>query len=393
MSTWAAAREEALERRAPELADAPVEARALLRLTADAPDVPTLSADEWRLVTALARGHRMQGLLHRAIVGGWSVPDDVATEVASDARATAQQALQRLSVLREFAIAAESRGIRWLPYKGPVLSLQAYGDPALRPTSDIDLHVAAAQRHAAEATLQSLGFAPTTDLGVPLHSRLHAHLGATPWVRADGTLVELHWRLCESGLPWSLMAEEMLTRASHVELAGLRVPVAAPDDVMLALLWHGARHSWEQIEWLAAVAALARRVTVDWDALTARAAMHGGARAVRLGQSLLSRWCDAAPPPPDASWLEPLRRLVAAQYVHGNSLFLNDRAAYRHYLRVLLERPADRAALTASQLLLPTAMEGQWVRLPAALWPLYVPLRVARLALRAAGIVHDEIPQ
>jgi len=340
----------------------------------------------WRAVPALARAHRMQGLLHRALAfAERQPPEDVRRAVADDARVVAQQALMRMSALREIGDAAAARGIPLMPYKGPVLSLVAYGDVGLRPTADLDVLVPRSHRAAATAMLRDCGYEPASEFGEPLHRRLHAHLGATPW-RGTGGLVELHWRLCEVGLPWTIDAAALQSRATMVTCAGRAFATPAADDLLLMLAWHGARHAWEQLEWLAAVAALARAHSPDWAALAERAAAYGGARAVLLAQSLLAEWLGVAEPPRAAEWLREAHALVVSQYEQSTTLFTGDRARYRHFLRVLLERPADRGALACAQLFLPTAVEGRWLPLPAALWPLYVPLRLVRLSLRAAGL-------
>jgi len=368
------------------LAGIPDALRVLLAVASDAP-APVVDEMTWTQVPALARAHRMQGLLHRAMPSdaAWRVPDAVRQEVAADALAVAQQSLLRVSALAALCDAAASRGIPLLPYKGPVLSMLAYGAVGLRPAADVDVVIPRAHRARAAEMMIASGYRPTTTLPVPLHERLHAHLGASPWSGENG-LVELHWRLCEVGLPWSMDASELLARATTVPLAGRSMPVPSPDDLLLQLAWHGGRHAWEQLEWLAAVAALVRARQPDWPALTARAVAYGGRRPVVLMQSLLAEWLGAAPAPRAEPWLVQARAQVAAQYVRQRTLFVEDRRAYRRFLRLLLDRPSDRIRLAASQLMLPTEADARAVQLPAALWPLYVPLRLLRLGLRAVGI-------
>jgi hypothetical protein len=263
----------------------------------------------------------------------------------------------------------------------------AYGDAGLRPAADVDVLVPREQRAAAVAMLERLGYSPASMLSSHLHERLHDCVGASPWQGPSGK-VDLHWRLCEVGLPWSMDCAPLMARATSTVIGARAVPVPAPDDLLLQLAWHGGRHAWEQFEWLAAVAALARARAPDWAALASRAAAHGGRRPVILMQSLLADWFDAAPSPAAEPWLRTTRAMVASQYVVGEPLFNRDRRNYRAFLRLLLDRPLDVVRLTSAQLLLPTARDARTVELPDALWPLYVPVRLARLGLRAAGLVR-----
>lgn len=371
---------------APELQGVGAAFEALLAVARDMDRPPPLDAAQWDALPALARAQRMQGLLHCAITrcAEWSPPAHVRQAVAADARAVAQQSLSQVALLRAIGEAAAARGIRWLPYKGPVLSFVAYGDLAVRPSVDVDILVPREQARDMAMLLGTMGFAPASGLPVDVHHRAYAHLGASPWRNAT-SLLELHWRLCELGLPWTIGADDLLSRSVTVRMADRTMAVPSADDLLLMLAWHGARHAWEQLEWLACVAALTRDRATDWDALAARGGALGGGRAVRLMQGLLACWLDAAPAPRAAPWLDEARQLIGAQYVRGTTLFAHDRARYRHLLRLLLERRADRVRLWGAQLLLPTEIEARWVALPAPLWPLYVPLRLMRLTLRAAG--------
>lgn len=353
-----------------------------------APDA-VLAPGNWARVPGLAVSHRMQGLVYAALMAHpeWQAPDAVRGALAESARAVVYQSLARVQALVAILDAAQSAGVAVLPYKGPVLSVVAYGDAGLRPAADLDVLVPRGQVTEATAMLARLGYAPASNLAPRLHERLHAHLGASPW-QGPGGMVELHWRLCEIGLPWSIDAADLMARATARVIGGRAMPVPAHDDLLLQLAWHGGRHVWEQLEWLAAVAALVRANAPDWGQLAERAAEHDGRRPVLLMQSLLAAWFDAAPAPLAEDWLTATRAMVAAQYVSGAPLFATDRRRYRVFLRLLLEKPGDVARLTMAQLMLPTARDARAVRLPEVLWPLYVPLRLARLGLRAAGLAR-----
>jgi hypothetical protein len=49
----------------------------------------------------------------------------------------------------------------------------------------------------------------------------------------------------------------------------------------------------------------------------------------------------------------------------------------------MIDHPADRARFLAEEVFLPTMREWELVQLPEPLLPLYVPIRLGRLAWRA----------
>jgi hypothetical protein len=124
-------------------------------------------------------------------------------------------------------------GIRCSPLKGPQLGERIYGEQGCRPSSDVDLLVAADQLPHAVDVVRALGYArPADELdseGLPL---LHLAL-----VHERGELppVELHWRIhwyepCFAG-------ERLLAPSVH-EQPGWR---PAPRDELAALLLFYAR--------------------------------------------------------------------------------------------------------------------------------------------------------
>ncbi|HEX6127377.1 MAG TPA: nucleotidyltransferase family protein, partial [Pyrinomonadaceae bacterium] len=70
-----------------------------------------------------------------------AIPDEVRSSVSSTLKEHTENNMfltgQTLRILRRFA----SAGIPLLPFKGPLLSIQAFGDPGLRTYGDLDLLV------------------------------------------------------------------------------------------------------------------------------------------------------------------------------------------------------------------------------------------------------------
>jgi hypothetical protein len=145
----------------------------------------------------------------------------------------------------------EQRGIAALPLKGPLLARALYGDPALRPSEDVDLLVDPADLRAAARTVRAAGwteFAPEPE--GPRLPRLHRRLLAPrPWLPS----IELHWRV-----HWheSSFSAAMLARSTSLARSPRR---ATPVDELASLLLFFARDGFVGLR-------LAADIAAWWDA-------------------------------------------------------------------------------------------------------------------------------
>ena len=146
----------------------------------------------------------------------------------------------QLDLVRDAAMALDAVGVDAVVLKGLPLGHRLYGDPFVRCMSDIDLHVPAAQRARAAATLRRLGWR-SVDGTAPWHET---------WSRiADGTEyhLELHsWlvsdHLVHLRVPAPLSARE--------DIAGVELFVHAGDFVAPHLAAHLATHQLPPFLWL-----------------------------------------------------------------------------------------------------------------------------------------------
>jgi hypothetical protein len=114
----------------------------------------------------------------------------------------------------------------------------------------------------------------------------------------------------------------------------------------------------------------------------------GGGRAVLAGLEVARRTLGAPVPEHLVAEAErdthvaPLVGEALACLLDGPSASPLQRNNARAYHRLCLERRRDRLRFLAQSALRPTPREWELVRLPGALTPLYVPIRIGRLLLR-----------
>ena len=152
-------------------------------------------------------------------------------EIGHDAAVTA---FYWSSQLKEVLRAFDQARVRALPLKGPLLAERLYGNVALRSIRDLDILVSKVDLPRAETVLAANDFIPGP--------RDDYH---RPWYRRNMTL-ELHHDV-ENPLTFDFHTETALRRAMPAIFQGLPCWNLAPQDELLFLCLHAARHRYESL--------------------------------------------------------------------------------------------------------------------------------------------------
>ena len=184
--------------------------------------------------------------------------------------------------------------------------------------------------------------------------------------------------------------QEMFARAVQVELGGRWVKCVAPEDLLLTLCVHAAKHAWIRLCWLRDIAAAVSRLSLDWQLVHKRAAGLGILRIVGVTLVLAHQLLGADLP--DSAWTgcEGDRTIASlgfeiAAHMPAAEEFRTESPEYFKLMLRLRERTGDRLRFAGRLALTPSVGEWQSVRLPSALFPLYRLVRVIRLAKRLTG--------
>ncbi len=317
--------------------------------------------------------------------------------LAGAQQAAAVRALDAFRELRDVLRHLEAADIHALPYKGPVLAFDAYGDVTMRDSADLDIVVAAPDIDRAAAVLGAHGYRPA-DGRAWRDARATNEWQAQVTLRRDGGRLPLdvHWRFCDRKLPWSPGVAGVLARGVDREVGGAHVTVPTREDQVMLVLLHAARHGWDRLDGLVAAGALMAR-GVDARLLAQRAAEIRGTTVVATGCALIRRLFGTVVDP-DAPSVVPSvvpsvapfavepRRVAALAAIGEARLRRGDAGATRDarlHLQ-LLDGVRDRVRYVALALVLPTDADDALLRLPRGLGWLYPIARPWRLAARAA---------
>lgn len=175
-------------------------------------------------------------------------------------------------------------GVGTLVIKGPVLSARCYGDPGLRQYGDLDLIVRDKDIQRSTELMIRLGYEPS----VPL-TAIQANKIPGEYVFRQSTtklLVEFHTEHTFRYHPLPLPLEKLFERQVCVNIDSHKVPALSPEDELILICIHGAKHFWEQLSYFADVAAFVSRQELDWGRVMAAAAEVGGERMLYVGLRL-----------------------------------------------------------------------------------------------------------
>jgi len=214
---------------------------------------------DWNRFVGLCEWHNVVPLVYRALPAACpgAIPAAVLNRLRSLCHNNTARALFLASELSRILNALESCGIPAYPFKGPALSAMLYGDPARRQSKDLDILIPKEQVRRAMEVLDRLGYGAKSALDGP---RLAAHRRTEyelQFFRRDGKLtVELQWDVVPGFFGFDHDKLGIWSLLERRKWNGLAFPVLPPEETLMLLCVHGAKHLWCKLGWIADVAGL-----------------------------------------------------------------------------------------------------------------------------------------
>jgi hypothetical protein len=189
--------------------------------------------------------------------------------------------------------------------------------------------------------------------------------------------------------------ESFFQRALRVDLGGSSVRTLAPEDLLLVLCVHTAKHVWSRLSWLCDIAETMRSQPIDYISAYRTAKGLGIEKIVAVNFLLQARLLGVPLPEPFRKSMEndpEIKYLAEAarQVLIGSADYNAQSIDYFGLMVRLRERFQDRFRFLFRLIFTPSVGEWSTVRLPAWLFPLYRGVRVFRLMARfLSGAVGD----
>jgi hypothetical protein len=356
---------------------------------------PAHASFYWNGFIHLAEHHGLLALVAGDVLARPEVPAEIKQSLHSFYTTNVKRSLWLTTELTAIVEHFAKKSVRAIPYKGPVLAQSAYGNLALRTFHDLDLLIPAAQFAPAKNALAEIGFHPSQALSPPVE-RLYLRTGYERSFdgAAGRNMVELQWNLlprfyavdCSTA---DMSVDALLARAGRISLGAAEVPCLSPEDSLLALCLHAAKHLWARLIWVADISATLRSQQIDFSAVAHRARAMGIVRIVavslRLAEQLLQTQL------PDAArqliTCHPEELLLTNEFISRltrSTAYDFESTDYFLKIRRLRERPSDRWRYLWRLLWTPGPGELAAITLPDPLFPLYRLVRLGRLLRKLA---------
>jgi hypothetical protein len=342
----------------------------------------------WHEFLQTVRSHRLIPQVYSTFCSS-EICDDVPTGIFEELRSlyysNTRQSLRLTRDLIRVVKHFDCRGIPVLAYKGPALAaLQENSD---RQFSDIDLLVHPSDASKAKAALLELGYT-TEKFSTALHEAAILKSGYECAFDLPGAKhsLELKWRIVPRFYSIDFDIPGFFDRSINVELNVHSIRTLCPEDKLLVLCVHAAKHAWSELSLLWDISKLIETQPINYAVVFRQAKQLGIETIVQTNLDLVQ-----------SLWGSP--KCASREFFEEQSgddfpfnIDLNDQSIdtqsipYFLLMLSLRERWRDKTRFLAR--LIFTAGEGEWnsVRLPHFLSPLYGVVRIYRLGSRLPGI-------
>jgi hypothetical protein len=345
------------------------------------------TALDWERLLVVGREHALRPLLYEELQA--ECPEALSPEfrtrfhdVMND---NAHYSLRLTQELLRVEAALRARGIKALPYKGPVLSAMAYRNLSMRVFLDLDILVAPGEVPQAKATLLEMGYHPTPELQPRQEAALLRSNCEFTFVNQELEIwIELHWRVAPSQFAIDFDVEQLWARSQSVILGAATVRTFSNEDLLLVLSVHAAKHLWLRLCWLIDVAAVVHsRPDIDWRRVLAEAERLSTLRILLITMHLCDKLLGLALPPEIMAAIDADSEVHAVADALSADMYAEreESSSLRTHRLLLRTRPRlrDKTRYALRVLFTPGVSEWALLSLPAPLAPLYPVIRMGRL--------------
>ena len=343
---------------------------------------------DWVLFERLAETHGLLPMAASKLGVLPGIPNAMTAELHKICQENARRSLWFAGELFSIIETLSAAGVLAIPYKGPTLAATAQGDLVLRQFHDLDILILRKDWARSKKALIDAGFSPKLDLTAREEKAyLESACDFTFHHPPVKNVLEIHWDLVPNFYSVQIPLDHLAARAKAVELCGRAIPSLAPEDLLLCLMVHGAKHAWSRLCWLSDIAYLIQRVEIDWKTVRRRAERWRIARITRIGL-FLTRWMLGAEIPQAVeAWMQQDAETAVLAETLSHNMFhdckiLTESLAYFWLFARQREDVRDRVRLFARLATTSTLSEWRSVRLPEPLFPLYGAVRAWRLGQR-----------
>ncbi len=199
--------------------------------------------------------HRVTGPVYKNLMlyAKALIPESVSGHLKRKYQQSAFKMLAMTTELVNIIGIFDKHGIRALPFKGPVLGMQLFGDCCMRRSGDLDIVVPQESLPHAEKLLMNSGYKkvkPQNQFSPKQYKSFIKKSVHSNFFNPDTQIsVELHWKFFSDYI-CSVNFDSVWQNRQMIKIGQSQLPSCALDDKVILLLIHGGKHSWRRLFWL-----------------------------------------------------------------------------------------------------------------------------------------------
>lgn len=344
---------------------------------------------DWNYVRETAIQHGIIPLLYKRLKEEMSdlVPSHELLELQILFMANAAQNLQMTQQLIRVLDLLANAGIEAMPFKGPALAVQAYGDLSMRSFCDLDILIHEGDFDRAYNTLSILEFTSQNLIDSNVKKKL-TKLEKDLLFYGNGICLEIHWDVIEPLFSIPLNQDDLWRRPVSIPMNGRNVKTLSLEDTLLVLCIHGNKHFWQELKWLADVTNIIKNnPDLNLQTIINQADLLGVRRMVGITLLLAETECGMNFPPDIENLLNsdmrifPLSKKIKSRFFKplNTTLFsvppifyLKSRERMKDQVKYIFNSFTKR-------LFIPDSFDFNYILLPEILFPFYGIIRPFRL--------------
>jgi hypothetical protein len=245
----------------------------------------------WHHFLKLVFEHKLSVPVNRYVDSACSsfVPEWVSEQLKKRCALNTRWALGMTAELVRLIKLLGDDGIPALSLKGPALSLELFGDVAVRESKDLDILIGVHDLKRADQLLKNEGYRSRQSSAAMTDRQKASHQlrekDKTYFSMQSKIPVELHWKMLDYPHLLSVEDDEIWRRVETRPLHGRLLTVLEREINLLYLCAHGATHGWKRLFWVLDIAMFVRRFgdDIDWKGLCHRANAYGTKRSLTEG--------------------------------------------------------------------------------------------------------------
>jgi len=247
---------------------------------------------EWAYVRETAIQHGIIPLLYKQLKEEMAdlVPlDELATLRALFVANAARNIRMTQHLLKVLDLLAGS-GVEAMPFKGPVLAVQAYGDLSMRSFGDLDILIHTRDQDRIYQLMDGQVYILTRPGQNSLEERLRIFQQKDCRFSLQNTIFEIHWNIIEQLYAVPFDMDPVWHRSLMVSILGREMKTLSLEDTIIVLCFHGFKHGWQKLNWLAdLIYTISNHPDLQWHDVIVRAETLGVKRIVLIGLFLAQK--------------------------------------------------------------------------------------------------------